>query len=35
MIATMSEFLGNVWFAALVGCVGFVAGWYLCGRKSK
>ncbi len=35
MIATMSEFFGNIWFAALVGCVGFGIGWFLKGRNSK
>jgi hypothetical protein len=35
MLATMSEFFGNVWFAALVGCVGFGFGWYMGNRKNK
>ncbi len=30
ILASFSDFLGNIWFAGLVGVVGFVAGWYIC-----
>jgi hypothetical protein len=28
----MSAFLGSVWFALLLGCVGFAAGWVVKGK---
>jgi len=35
MIAFLSSLLGNIWFAALVGCLGFGFGWFIRGRNSK
>jgi len=40
MIATLSDFMGNIWFATTLGLVGFGFGWYLkvktcCGSKKK
>jgi hypothetical protein len=36
IVATVSSFLGSVWFATTLGLVGFVAGWWVhkkkCGR---
>tara|TARA_R100001082_G_C4294262_1_gene129557 strand:- start:418 stop:534 length:117 start_codon:yes stop_codon:yes gene_type:complete len=29
IIASISSFLGSVWFATTLGLVGFIAGWYL------
>jgi hypothetical protein len=34
LIAEFSDFLGNIFFAALCGVVGFVAGVFLC-KKGK
>lgn len=34
ILASFSDFLGNIWFAALLGVVGFGAGVYLC-KKNK
>jgi hypothetical protein len=28
----MSDFLGNLWFAGLVGVCGVIAGWFLRGK---
>jgi hypothetical protein len=33
IVATVSSFLGSIWFATTLGLVGFVAGWYLCKKK--
>jgi hypothetical protein len=33
ILADFSSFLGSLWFAALLGVVGFVAGWVLCKKK--
>ncbi len=30
ILASFSDFLGNIWFAALMGVVGFGAGVYMC-----
>jgi hypothetical protein len=30
ILADFGDFLGSLWFAALLGALGFVAGWYLC-----
>lgn len=29
----MASFLGSVWFALLLGVVGFAAGWWLCVKR--
>lgn len=34
LIADFSDFLGNIWFAALMGLVGFGAGVFMC-KKGK
>ncbi len=28
----MSQFFGSLWFALLLGCVGFAAGWFVKGK---
>lgn len=33
ILADFSDFLGNIWFALLLGLVGFGAGIYLCKKK--
>lgn len=33
ILADFSSFLGSLWFAALLGVVGFVAGWVLCKKN--
>lgn len=33
MLADASSFLGSVFFALLLGVVGFAAGYYLRGKK--
>ena len=33
ILADFSDFLGNLWFALLLGAIGFGAGWYLCKKK--
>jgi len=35
ILADFSSFLGSLWFAGLVGAVGFVAGWYLCKKHGS
>lgn len=30
ILASISDFLGNLWFALLLGAVGIGAGWFLC-----
>jgi hypothetical protein len=30
MLADFSDFLGNLWFAGLLGVLGLGAGWFLC-----
>jgi hypothetical protein len=30
ILADFSDFLGNLWFAALLGVLGLGAGWFLC-----
>jgi len=32
-LADFSSFLGSLWFAALLGVVGFVAGYWVCTKK--
>jgi len=36
LVATISSFLGSLWFALLLGCVGFGGGWWFrrksCGK---
>lgn len=34
MLADASSFLGSLWFALLLGCIGVGFGFYTC-RKSK
>jgi len=29
MLADFSSFIGSLWFAGLVGCLSFAAGWIL------
>ena len=33
MLADASSFLGSLWFALLLGCIGVVGGFWYC-RKS-
>ena len=35
MLADFSDFLGNLWFAGLLGVIGFVAGWYICKKHGS
>jgi hypothetical protein len=35
ILASFSDFLGNIWFAALLGVVGFGAGWYVCKKHGS
>jgi hypothetical protein len=35
ILASFSDFLGNLWFAALMGVVGFGAGWYICKKHGS
>jgi hypothetical protein len=30
ILADFSDFLGNLWFAGLLGVLGLGAGWFLC-----
>ena len=30
ILANFSDFLGNLWFAGLLGVIGLGAGWFLC-----
>lgn len=33
IVASISSFLGSVWFATTLGLVGLIAGWVLCKKK--
>jgi hypothetical protein len=33
ILADFGDFLGSLWFALLLGAVGFGAGWYLCMKR--
>ena len=33
IVATLSSFLGSVWFAVSTGLAGFIAGWWFCKKK--
>lgn len=33
ILADFGDFLGNLWFAGLLGVIGFVAGWVVCKKK--
>lgn len=35
ILADLSSFLGSLWFAGLLGVVGFVAGWYICKKHGS
>ncbi len=35
ILADFSSFLGSLWFAALLGVVGFVAGWVFCKKQGS
>jgi hypothetical protein len=34
-LADISSFLGSLWFAGLLGALGFVAGWFLCKKHGS
>lgn len=33
ILASISSFLGSVWFAVAVGLVGFIGGWWASRKK--
>jgi len=35
IIASFAGFLGSIWFAAFIGCLGFGFGWWTASRKNK
>lgn len=35
LLADFSSFLGSLWFALLLGCVGVGVGFWYCGKSKK